>query len=331
MRRFLSLALTWLARLFGQTIRDARDGRILGRAFLFAWGGKLHVVGAHCERWIPIPLPQTNRLVYWKQYIGFTTHNDAFPERKEPALSILKHSPYSRLERQVLLAVLDHRAPDVTTKSIVLRLNHGFQPDQVLLLYGGSHQNFQTIQWSQKIFLDDLRLRTVNHIRESQSYRSVLQAVSSHINLTHFTHVLFVEADHIFLAPNIPSCFLAEMDQQDADILGYQVRRLDGTIHPHNLGTISIPTYPQPQVWSMLGAGHFWKREAWEAVTAKEVHSNWYLELDLATTAVELGFRVISITHQEPFVVDIPSRLSHTIESARKSGAWTLHPVKNPF
>jgi hypothetical protein len=61
-----------LARLAGSDLVDARTGRVLGRALLVSFGGKIHVIGLETSV-VPVFLPQS-RLTYWKQELGFTAH-----------------------------------------------------------------------------------------------------------------------------------------------------------------------------------------------------------------------------------------------------------------
>ena len=61
-----------LARRLGTKIIDQRTGESLGRAFVFAWRGRIHVIGLHVAV-RPTFLPQ-QRVTYWKQELGFTTH-----------------------------------------------------------------------------------------------------------------------------------------------------------------------------------------------------------------------------------------------------------------
>ena len=72
-----------LARSIGSKIIDAETGRVLGRAFLVPWKGKIAVIGLNAEV-KPVFLPQ-KRLTYWKQEIGFTVHPPAdFPHEASP-------------------------------------------------------------------------------------------------------------------------------------------------------------------------------------------------------------------------------------------------------
>lgn len=60
------------ARLLGSPVRDARTGRLLGRALLVPFRGRIHVIGLETPV-IPVFVSQ-ERLTYWKQELGFTAH-----------------------------------------------------------------------------------------------------------------------------------------------------------------------------------------------------------------------------------------------------------------
>ena len=71
------------ARLLGSPVVDQRTGRVLGRAMILPFRGKVHVIGLETPV-RPVFLPQ-ERLTYWKQELGFTTHPDPdFPHEPRP-------------------------------------------------------------------------------------------------------------------------------------------------------------------------------------------------------------------------------------------------------
>ena len=61
-----------VSRFIGSEIVDFQTGKVLGRALLIPFRGKVHVIGLHASV-IPVFIPQ-QRLTYWKQELGFTTH-----------------------------------------------------------------------------------------------------------------------------------------------------------------------------------------------------------------------------------------------------------------
>ena len=67
---FARRAALAFARSVGSKITDAETGKVLGRAFLFPWRGKIAVIGLEAEV-KPVFLGQ-KRLTWWKQDLGFT-------------------------------------------------------------------------------------------------------------------------------------------------------------------------------------------------------------------------------------------------------------------
>ena len=71
------------ARRLGSPVVDQRTGRVLGRAMIVAFGGKVHLIGLEAAV-RPVFLPQP-RLTYWRQELGFTTHPPPdFPHEPRP-------------------------------------------------------------------------------------------------------------------------------------------------------------------------------------------------------------------------------------------------------
>ena len=70
---FIRRIVITLARSIGSKITDAETGRVIGRAFLFPWRGRIAVIGLDAEV-KPVFLPQ-KRLTYWKQELGFVLHS----------------------------------------------------------------------------------------------------------------------------------------------------------------------------------------------------------------------------------------------------------------
>ena len=80
---FVRQVVITLARSLGSKITDAETGKVLGRAFLFPWRGKIAVIGLEAEV-KPVFLPQ-KRLTFWKQDLGFTVQQPPdFPHEASP-------------------------------------------------------------------------------------------------------------------------------------------------------------------------------------------------------------------------------------------------------
>lgn len=212
--------------------------------------------------------------------------------------------------------------------------------DDVLLVFNGTAEAFAQIVHPQKIIVDDPWLRTVRHSYERQSYRAVWQGTSRWL-AEHgggFTHVHFAEYDHLPLIEGFNARQVARLEDERADVLGFELERVDGTSQPHLLYHRPLPGFLEhwasfsvradpTVVLSMFGSGSFWTREAFDAVARVPEPFPIYLELSLPTTAHHLGYRLRDWQEQNRYISSLGNFVDR-IEEARRNGAWTLHPVK---
>ena len=211
-------------------------------------------------------------------------------------------------------------------------------PEQILLAYGGTESAFSEIAFPSKVFIDDPRLRMRDHPRERQSCTGVLRAARAWLQAhLEFDYVHYVEYDQVPLLKNLYQRLVDRINAEQADILAYHLKRIDGTSHPHYLyhneehihqyfASISVRRERQT-VLSMLGTGAFWRREAFEAIAAYEEPFPIYVELYVPTLAHHLGYRLRDLTDQNRFVTH-KGDYTQEIEQFRSAGAWTVHPVK---
>lgn len=219
--------------------------------------------------------------------------------------------------------------------------------EDLLFVLTGRREDFEAVTHARKVFVSDARLRTRDHQRERQSYTAVLAAAARWLregtagDPAPFTHVHFAEFDHLPLAADLNARQLTALEAEGADLLGFGLRRVDNTSHPHFLYHEAQPGFlafwqrlsrrrgDRDVVLSQLGTGAFWTRAAFEAVAAVGEPFPVYLELWLPTLAHHLGFRVRPFRHP-----DATSYVRHLgdqgagLEHARAAGAWTIHPVK---
>jgi hypothetical protein len=247
----------------------------------------------------------------------------------------------------------DSRVLPSTHDTLVVLLSHQFPADlartleiwrnvqsanSVLLAYGGEIDNFSQVNFAQKIFIDDPRLRLREYQREHQSWAGVVQAAHNFLQGSSHEFLYLVEYDHIPLITGLLDRLKERLRSEQADVLAHHLHRIDGTSSAHYLYHknerhfhdyfASISKRDEKEViLSMLGTGSFWRREAFESVAAYQEPFPIYFELYLPTLAHHLGFRVRDLTDQNPFVMHLGDRESE-IEEARRQGAWTLHPVK---
>jgi hypothetical protein len=81
MRKLIRTAGLAFAHIFGTRVTDFQNGQSLGKALIFPWRGKVHVIGL--EKDVRAIFQSQKRLTYWKQEIVFTTHPTVdFPKEK---------------------------------------------------------------------------------------------------------------------------------------------------------------------------------------------------------------------------------------------------------
>jgi hypothetical protein len=239
---------------------------------------------------------------------------------------------------RILNVILTHQAPGCVA-AMLGWWRQFIDSANVLIAAGGKREDFDRIAHAEKIFIEDPRLHTVDHQREFQSYTGVFRDIAGWMKGRDYTHISFCEYDHLPLIADFNARQLARLTAESADVIGCQVRRVDGTNHPHYLYHHSNPEFhrfwekvtrrPDPEVvLSMFGSGSFWTREAFDAVASSTEPFRIYLEIYLPTLAHHLGFRVRDLPDQNPFV-QVFRDLEPEMDEARAAGAWAVHPVKN--
>jgi hypothetical protein len=208
-----------------------------------------------------------------------------------------------------------------------------------LIAYGGAEEEFSKIQTSKKVFVSDPRLRTQDHVRERQSYSGVFRTASAKLRRLGFQYVWFVEYDHIPIVSNVVALLKERMGNASADVICYNLGRIDRTISPHFLGHAKDPEFfdlwqrisvreEKGVVLSMFASGSLWKREAFEAIAATDESFPVYQEVYLPTLAHHLGFRLCDLGAQKDFIRAVPTR-TLTFEFGKAHGALTVHPLKH--
>ncbi|MDB4793479.1 hypothetical protein OAG63_00430 [Methylacidiphilales bacterium] len=249
-------------------------------------------------------------------------------------------SPILLLKSEVICyLLLAHQPPALIGKMLERWRLFCQPPSQLLLCYGGSRENFDKIEYPSKIFLDDPRLRTVDHQREKQSYTQMFQKAARWLrDHPECASIYVAEYDHWPLVKDIGHRLIKRLNREKADVLGHQLGRRDQTSCPYYLYHLSdarflpwlkeISRRTEPGVvFNMFGSGSFWTREAFLAVAQAGEPFPIYLETFLPTLAHHLGFRVRDFQEQNRFVYPHGDR-HNEIEKAQTQGAWTLHPVK---
>ena len=208
----------------------------------------------------------------------------------------------------------------------------------VLVVFNGTDEAFAQIAHPHKVRVIDPRLVTVQHSRERQSYTAIFRETSRWLAERDFTHVNFAEYDQVPLVPDLNARQVARLEEERADVLAFQLARVDGTNQAHYLYHKALPGFAEhwnsfsvrrdkSAVLSFFGTGSFWTRAAFDAVAATVEPFPIYLELYLPTTAHHLGFRLRDWREQNRYISSL-GNFVYAIEQARREGAWTVHPAK---
>ncbi len=239
----------------------------------------------------------------------------------------------------VLNVILSHQtAPEI--EKMLAWWKERVPIESIVIAYGGTQSDFAVVNHQSKILIDDPRLRTRDHQRELQSYSKLFHNVSQFLNTQgqDFQFVHFIEYDHLPLVADLNARQIERLVEEQADVLGFHLHRVDGTNNAHFLYHASNEKFASywseitcrtesEVVLSMFGSGSFWKREAFDAVASVPEPFPIYMEIYLPTLAHHLGFRVREFADQNQFVGVLRDKTKQIARDQAK-GAWTLHPVK---
>lgn len=241
---------------------------------------------------------------------------------------------------RLLVAILTHQ-PAAPTEALVewWQRKAGIPAEDLLIVHGGNSEDFSAIDCTNKVFVEDARLRTRDHQREKQSYSSVTRAISAWMAPFSYEFVYFVEFDQIPIVPDFADNILAWIDQESADVVAHHLSRIDATNSAHYLFHASDPRFHQffeemscradkRVVLSMFGTGALWRRLAFDATASMDEPIPVYLELWMPTVVHHLGYRIRPWPRTQDRFVHY-RKMTSSLEAAKAAGAWTVHPVKS--
>jgi N-acetylglucosaminyldiphosphoundecaprenol N-acetyl-beta-D-mannosaminyltransferase len=319
--------------LFASEIRDYVTGESLGRGLLFGWGRRANLIGhSGLPPLIPRFLPR-KRLTYWKQPIGFTSH-------PRPDYQRLGNPPISDKESaRVTNVVLTHFHDNDALREMLGNWKEVCRVEDLWIAFGGTFNDFESLDYPRKVFIEGSSLRVEDNQREKQSYTGIFRAMAAVVEREMPDYIYFSEYDHVPLVSDLNCRQVDVITSENADVMGHWLYRVDGTSNHHMLYHETDPAFlpfwksvsrreDTGVVLSMLGTGSFWTREAYLAIARNPQEISCYLELYLPTLVHHLGFRVRGWNDREHLLSNLPSR-SISIELGREQGCWTVHPIKN--
>lgn len=136
---------------------------------------------------------------------------------------------------RVLNLLLTHQNAGAVDRMLAWWRGYVSSLDDVLLVFNGRPEVFESLRHPHKVRVEDPRLVTVLHARERQSYTGVFKAAAQWLAGKDFTHVHFAEYDHVPVVPDLNARQLARLERERADVLAFQLGRCDGTNWAHYL------------------------------------------------------------------------------------------------
>lgn len=186
-------------------------------------------------------------------------------------------------------------------------------------------------------WIPDPRLRTRDHQRERQSYLGVMRETARALAGSGTDRVLMVECDVMPLRAGLIPYLLRREQEENAQMLGTRIRRIDGTSHPHFLAHQAHPRFQEwldqsirPDknvVMMMMGCLTWWTWEAFAAVAETREPLPVYLELAMPTAAHHLGYRVRNLPELDESLEPL-GEVSAKLEQWTAEGRWVAHPCK---
>lgn len=339
--KILKSFLQWIVAVFGQQIRDERTGKLLGKALVFSLGTRPWLIGLHHPYVRPVFLPE-KQVKYGRHRMGFATHS---PVDFARILPLPAHAPSISSPSLILWAILVHQSAKECRALLKYWQKLGFDPSNILLVHGGSREDFSSLDPVNAVFVPDANLRTARHPVEKQSYAGPMREISKWMSGRSYRYICLVEYDHLPLVSDWGRRLEELLVSERADVLFHHLVRVDGTNAPHYLYHQSDPEFygawehvsrrEDPHVvLNCMATGSFWIREAFVAV-ADNLNFGIshlsslpvYVEMELPTTAHHLGYRIRDCGSQNEFVKISPQNLDG-VSFSRAQGAWSLHPVK---
>ncbi len=237
---------------------------------------------------------------------------------------------------KTVIVLISHQTPPEVAE-MCATWQRGNPDALVHVAYGGKEASFDELAWPNRSFIRDPRLRTRDHQRDRQSYLGIMRETVMALEKAAVDRVLMVECDVVPLRDGLTDYLLRREEEEDAQMLGTRLRRVDGTNHPHYLAHQSHPRFEEwlaqsvredkTVVLMMMGSLSWWTWQAFAAVAGCEEPMPVYLEIALPTVAHQLGFRVRGLKELDDCLEPL-GEMEGLLEQWRHERKWVAHPCK---
>lgn len=242
---------------------------------------------------------------------------------------------------KVLHTILSHWPADQVDQLIAL--HQLLEPtNEYLLAYGGKPENFEKIQFPNKVFLADPCLRGPT---DTQNYACWVTAVADYVKSqpTSPDLVYFTETDHLMLRKGYGATLVEIMEKSGQDFLGkwcmdrshtnefFFLRYRD---HAPLLAHLKkIAPLPDPvKIWGALADGMLFRWKALEGLASVDLAAvPCFTEILFPSTLARLGFKLGDFDTYSDFYKYVRYRPDYPVEEVQtiaSDGGWCCHPFK---
>lgn len=241
----------------------------------------------------------------------------------------------------LLTIVLTHlSAPAVDAHLAYL---HTLDPRaHVVLCHGGRREDFELVEWPDKLFLEEPSLRGAPI--SFQSYNEMLVLIQrQYMAEGEWSAAMLLEYDQVPLRGDYLDRSLEAFERSGADFLGIDCGPRNDTNWAHYIRFRDDPgllaflaersTRDDPRLmFGCLGTGFIIGRDALAAFAGVEHYSPCYVELYLPTVLHHLGFEVADLSALTDFGRAVRWAPVYGLREARElqaTGATFVHPFKD--
>ena len=316
-----------LGFLLGRTLECPRCGRKYARTFPFIFRGKLYLFGLHGDFVRPV-FESQNQLAF--ECLTCVSGVPGKPGRVVPAA------------RRIHQIVLGHQPPDHIGRTLAYMRK--LAPElPISLVYGGTREDFEKVEWPGKVFCDD------PHLRGSPldyNHRGLFDTMARFAgDFADDDWILFTESDCIPLRRNYHETIVALAEESGADFAACRMANMTGTngdlyqreISKGNgkwLEAIVARSCREEtkRVYHCLGCLMLFRaRFLRQWLEAPQPDVSVYFEIYVPTLAYHLGHELFDLNRAAglfDFCRYQPEIREEDVETITKGGALFIHPVK---
>jgi len=315
-----------LTKLFGRKVHIEGGEGLSLRLFPVIWRKKLYLLGSEHE-YLQIDYTSPYTLRVTKAPVVSVGAGEPIHQKQAPAKSSSVH------------VVLSH-LPSQGTDPILGYLQQLGGADEIVLAYGGTAKNFESILFPRKVFISDDKLRGIGY---RQSYFGLMRDVRDYLNAAAIDAewIFISDYDLLPLKGGYLDGLISIMKQHGAGFGGKLIRDVSSSNSFFLTNAIRdgvlerMPALNGPErkpIYHCLGACLLFHRSCFDAVLElADDLDEMFFEVAIPTAANLKGFRVISFDKHCDSLQHVRFRPVYTCSDAVQlaaNGVDFVHPIK---